>query len=80
MRSVVEISDAGKIAAIQEILKQMHITENQFFEQATNFFIEECTSELLADKIDGEEALRRLALGEPKISWTEAKTTLGLDD
>ncbi len=80
MRSVVEISDAAKIEAIQAILKRMDMTENEFFNQATDLFIEDCMAEWKADQEDGKEALRRLTRREPAVSWMEAKKTLGLAD
>lgn len=80
MRSIVEISDAAKIEAIQAILKRMNMTENEFFKQATDLFIEDCMAEWLADQEEGQEALKRLKIGEPTVSWVEAKKTLGLAD
>lgn len=79
MRSIVEISDAGKIEAIQTILKRMDMTESEFFSQATDLFIEDCMAEWRADQEDGHEALRRLQSGEPTVSWVEAKKTLDPD-
>lgn len=80
VRSIVEISDIVKIEAIQTILKRMDMTENEFFKQATDLFIEDCMAEWLADQEDGNEALKRLQSAEPTISWVEAKKTLGLAD